>query len=142
MFAISACAAPSAPTPSVTPAAPQLLAPADNPYAAQPDDAKRLRAETMLTSAQLSERIDLDPPRVQVNLLGVMTDACQQLRIQPHLPDGEYRIFIEIYSVSEPSAKCENVFRQFEVNILLGVYSPGRYTLWVNNQRIGDFVSY
>jgi|GEM_PF-590698 len=142
MLALGACAAQPTSAPTATLVPPQRLAAEDNPYAPLPDDAKRLRAEILLTSTQLSERIDLAPPRVQIYFLGVMTDACQQLRVQPRLPDEERRIFIEVYSVSEPNAKCENVFRQFEVSILLGVYSPGRYVIWVNQQRIGDFVSY
>jgi hypothetical protein len=47
-----------------------------------------------------------------------------------------------VYSLMNPDINCDNVFQQFEADVLLGVYSPGRYTVWINNGLIGDFIIY
>jgi hypothetical protein len=141
-FLLGACFARPTPEPTPTARAPQILSAEENPYAPKNEDMKLIRAGVILTSIHLSERIDLDPARVEVGFLGSMPSVCNDLRLQIEPPDKEYRIFIEAYSVADPNINCENVFQQFETSILLGVYSPGRYLVLVNNQYVGDFISY
>jgi hypothetical protein len=60
-------------------------------------------------------------------------------------PDEEFNVFVEVYSLIDPSVKCDSAFQHFqlfETSILLGTYSPGRYSVWVNEALVGDFVSY
>jgi hypothetical protein len=57
-------------------------------------------------------------------------------------PDEDYNVFIEVYSLIDPNIQCDNVFQQFETSILLGTYSPGRYSVYINGALMGDFVSY
>ncbi len=130
------------PQPTLTPVAPQVISAEENPYAPQIGDEKKILAGVIVTAVNLSERVELNPARVQVNFLGSMPSVCNELRLQVNPPDMEYRIVIEAYSLSDPNINCENVFQQFETNILLGVYSPGRYFIWVNDEYIGDFILY
>ncbi len=96
----------------------------------------------ILTSLDLIEQIDNTPVRVALNLLGSLPRACNELRMEVADPNEQYQIFVDVYSLVNLNVKCENVFQQFEATILLGVYSAGRYTVWVNNELVGDFVSY
>jgi len=121
---------------------PYILASEENPYAPRPEDADRQVAGLILTSMQLSERTDLTPTRVQLNLLGSMPSVCNELRIEFHPPNDTYQIQLEVYSLVNPDVNCDNVFQQFEASLLFGVYSPGRYTVWVNQGLIGDFIVY
>jgi hypothetical protein len=141
-FLISACFAPAASQPTSTASVPFIFAAEENPHAPKPDDDRLSRVDVILTSVNLSERTDLTPVRVQVNLSGSMPGACNEFRAKVNPPDKEYHIYIEAYSVTDPAVKCQDVFQQFETNILLGVYSPGRYFTWVNDVYVGDFVVY
>ena len=96
----------------------------------------------ILTSMALSERYDLTPLRAELHVSGSMPSVCSELRIKINPPDIKYQIIIEIYSIANLKLKCENVFQQFETTILLGAYSAGQYTVWVNNSNVGTFVSY
>jgi len=142
VFFLGACLPQPTPEPTRAVSAPRILSVEDNPYAPKIEDVQMIRAGILLTAIQLSERTDLDPSRIQVNFLGSMPSVCNELRMEVNPPDAEYRIHIEAYSLTDPNLKCENVFQQFETDILLGVYSPGRYTIWVNGNFVGDFVSY
>ncbi len=138
---LSACVLTPTPLATNTISAPHAITAEENLYAPEPADDQLNRAEVILTSINLIERTDLNPARVEIDFLGSMPSVCNELRVEVKAPDNEYQIHIEAYSVKDPNIKCENVFQQFETNILLGVYSPGRYAIWVNNKYIGDFVS-
>lgn len=139
---LSACiAAPTAePTPTVVP--PSILVSADNPYNPQPGDANLTQAIVELTSVNLVERVDLDPVRVEVGFLGSLPTTCNLLRMEVGLPNEKYEINIKVYSVVKPDPKCEQVLQQFETTVLLGVYSNGRYTVFINGGIVGDFLVY
>ena len=141
-FLIAACI--SAPTAEPTPTAPPpyRITADDNPYSPKPEDLGYRQAGVIIASASLAERLDLTPVRVNLNLLGSMPSSCHQLRVKINPPNASFQIFIEVYSIVDPNQKCENVFQQFESNILLGVYTPGRYTIWINDGLIGDMISY
>jgi len=96
----------------------------------------------VLTSLGLTEQTDSAPVRVKLNLQGSLPRACNELRIEVADPNEQYQILVEVYSLVNLNVECENVFQQFEATVLLGVYSVGRYTVWVNNGLVGDFVSY
>ena len=139
---LTACLAarPQPSTPTIPP--PSVLVSADNPFGAQPGDASLRRTSLVINSINLNERVDLDPTRVEVGLSGSLPNTCSQLRVEVSLPDSRYQISIEAYSVTNPSQPCDNVLRQFDARVLLGVYSAGRYTVWVNQGKVGDFVTY
>ena len=138
---LSACLAQPTPEPMPTFSKPFVLIPADNPYAPKPVDKNYRPAGVVLTSINLVERIDLNPAQVELDLLGWMPGTCNELRINVGLPNNEYQIFVDVYSLVRPILNCEDVFQQFKASLLLGVYSPGRFTVSVNQESIGDFIS-
>ncbi len=142
-FLLGACTAQPTPVPipTATESLPFVIKQEDNPYALRPEDTGRKRSEVMLTSTNLSERADLTPVQNELHVLGSMPRTCSELRIVVNPPNNAYQIYIEIYSITDPNLKCEYVFQQFNATVLLGVYSAGRYTIWVNDGYVGDFVS-
>lgn len=139
---LSSCIAVPTPKPTATISIPSVLVSADNAYLLQPDEATLTRAGVEISSISLIERVELNPVRVEVDFLGSLPTTCNQLRMEVGLPDNQYQININMYSIVKPGPKCEQVLQQFEANVLLGVYSPGRYTVLVNGGLVGDFVVY
>jgi hypothetical protein len=139
---LSACIPTSTPEPTATITVPSVLASADNAYNLQPGEDNLARAGVEISSVSLIERVELNPIRVEVDFLGSLPTTCNQLRMDVGLPNAQYQINIDLYSVVKPGPKCEQVLQQFEASILLGVYSAGRYTVFVNGGRVGDFVVY
>jgi hypothetical protein len=114
----------------------------DNPFAPKTADLILKQESITLTSLSLSERYDLTPIRAELHIFGSMPSVCSELRIKVDPPDIKYQISIEIYSVADSKLKCENVFQQVETTILLGAYSAGQYTVWVNDSLVGSIASY
>lgn len=139
---LNACLSAPIAEPTATAIPPREITPGENPYAPRTDDLNLQRAGVTVTSVHLSERFDLTPRRAVVSILGYMPGVCNELRIKVSPPDENRQIFIEVYSLMDPGAACEGVFQQFEANLLLGTYTDGRYTVWVNGERVGDFVVY
>jgi hypothetical protein len=146
LFVLTAVIAACIPMPTAEPTAtaspPYRITMEENPFAPQTGDLGLQIAGANITSVSISERLDLTPPRVVVGVLGSMPSVCNDLRVLVNLPDDNFRIFIEVYSLITPDIQCDNVFQQFEANVLLGTYSSGRYTIWVNDGLVGDFVAY
>ncbi|MCZ2126994.1 MAG: hypothetical protein LC099_04380 [Anaerolineales bacterium] len=141
-FWIGACSLAPAPSQtSPTAAPPYRISPEDNPHTPQLEDVNREVAATTITSADLAELYDESPPRVALSVVGYMPSVCNELRVEVSPPDANFNIFVQTYSLINPAVQCDNVFQQFDATILLGTYSRGRYTLWLNNMRVGDFVS-
>ncbi len=141
-FICTACTATPTPEPTATAEGPIILVAEENPYAPEPGDTGLHRAGVILTSIDLSDRTDLSPARVGLNFLGSLPSICNELRVEMSRPNSQYQIFIEVYSMVNLNQNCENVFQQFEAGILFGVYSPGRYTVWINKGYVGDFIVY
>jgi hypothetical protein len=142
ILTLSACVAQPAQTPAPTASAPFVITQEENPYAPKTDDVKLKQDDITLTSVSLSERYDLTPLRAELHVFGSMPSVCSELRIKVNPPDNKYQIVVEIYSVADPKLKCENVFQQIETTILLGEYSAGQYTVWVNDSLVGSVASY
>ena len=139
---LSACAALPTTLPAPTAGAPFVIKQEENQYAPRKKDVNLKRDEIVLTASNLSERYDLTPLRAELHILGSMPSVCSQLRIKVNSPNNEYKINIEVYGVSDLKLKCENVFQQFDITILLGAYSLGQYTVWVNGNLAGTLASY
>jgi len=139
---LSACITVPTPEPTPTSAPPSVLVSADNPYIPQSSDSNLTQGNVEVSSVSLIERVDLNPTRVEVNLIGSLPTTCSQLRMEVGLPNEQYQIDIKLYSVVKPDPKCEQVLQQFEASVLLGVYSNGRYTVSINGGLVGDFIVY
>jgi hypothetical protein len=140
---LASCAAlQPAPPETATPSAPYIIQQEENPYAPKLEDVSLKQDGVTLTSVSLSERYDLTPIRAELHLLGSMPSVCSELRIKVNRPNEQYQIIVEAYSLSDLQQNCENVFQQFKVSLLLGEYSPGQYTVWVNDNLAGTLASY
>jgi hypothetical protein len=142
IFILSACIPQPTLEPTPTNIAPLLITKEENPYEPHPEDLNMIQAGVILTSLDLSEVADTSPLRTELTVLGSMPSVCNELRINVNPPDENYQIAIDIYSIIDPTISCDNVFQQFEANIVLGEYSAGQYSIWVNGSFVGDMVSY
>jgi hypothetical protein len=106
----------------------------------QPGDAGLSRGNVYLESTDL---LILESYPIQFNLYlsGNLPTPCNQLRVQVNEPDAENRIYIEVYSVSDPNAMCVQVLEPFDTTISLGSFPTGHYTVFVNGEMIGEFDS-
>lgn len=141
-FVVSACLPVPTQEPTQTSPTPYRIAPDENPYEPGIKDANRQVAAVTITSVLLVEKYEYTPPRAAIVITGYMPSVCNELRIAINPPDEQFRVFIDAYSLINPDIQCDNVFQQFEAEILMGIYSPGRFTVWINDAPAGDFVSY
>ncbi|MBL8050092.1 MAG: hypothetical protein JNM46_02635 [Anaerolineales bacterium] len=139
---ISACSVIPTPEPITTAPIPYRITQDENVYAPRTEDLGKQIAGVTITAVSLSEKYEYSPPRALLNILGYMPSVCNELRVEINPPDENFRVFIEVYSLVNTNINCDNVFQQFEANILFGYYSTGRYTVWINDALVGDFVSY
>ena len=142
IFLLSSCTVAPTPEPTPTASLPYRITPDENPYEPKLEDVGQQIASVTITSVDLAEIYDYSPPRTALGLIGYMPSVCNELRVDIAPPDENFNVFIEVYSLVNPDIECDNVFQQFEVRILLGTYSPGRYYVWINDAPVGDFVSY
>ena len=142
MLILTACVAVPMVEPTATAQPPYRITDDENLYAPTKEDLGKQIATVTITSVSLSERYDFSPPRSALNLIGYMPSVCNELRVDIAPPDEQFRVFIEVYSLINPDLQCDDVFQQFEATILFGTYSPGRYSVWINDNLVGDFVSY
>lgn len=111
-----------------------------NPYAPQPADNQLMRGNVYLDSIQLLS-MESYPPQIALLLQGSLPTPCNHLRVAVSAPDAKNRIFIDVYSVIDPNQICIQVLAPLEVNIPLGSFPPGHYSVWVNGEKIGEFDS-
>ena len=142
LLMLAACIAIPAAEPTATTTIPIIIQVEENPYRSQSKDVGSKLAGAIVNNTSLVERFDLDPFRVELSISGSLPSVCNELRIDVAPPNTDYQIFIEVYSLINKDVNCDNVFQQFEANLLLGVYSDGRYTVWVNDAYAGDFITY
>jgi len=139
---VTGCIATPAVEPTPTTAPPYRITPNENSFEPKLEDVSWQVATVNISSVVFSEQYEFTPPRAAIRFVGSMPSVCNELRIDISEPDEEYNVFIEVYSLVNPDVQCDNVFQQFEASVLMGAYSPGRYSVWVNGALAGDFVSY
>ncbi|MDO8754446.1 MAG: hypothetical protein Q7J80_11170, partial [Anaerolineales bacterium] len=81
------------------------------------------------------------PLQFVLALKGSLPTPCHQLRVAVNPPDAGDNVVVAVYSVSIPDEMCVQVLEPFEVNIPLGSFPAGRYTLWVNGEMLTEFQS-
>ena len=117
-----------------TPARP----PATSSFLPAPGDAAMERGTAFVDSADLRV-LESFPPRIMLGLQGSLPTPCHQLRVQVSPPDRENQIRVQVYAVSAPGAICIQILAPFDVNVPLGSFPKGKYTVWVNDQPVGTF---
>jgi len=73
-----------------------------------------------------------------LNVAGALPTPCHELRVEISDPDEQNRIYIEVYSVSEPDKICVQVLEPFDESIPLEGFPSGEYSVWVNGEEVGE----
>lgn len=111
-----------------------------NPFAPAPGDASLSRGNVFVQEASLLIRESF-PPQISLSLKGELPTPCNQLRVDVGTPDASNKISIEVYSVVNPDMVCTQVIKPFEENVDLGTYPSGHYSVFVNEELVGEFDS-
>lgn len=130
----------TSPDDSVSSSDPSVSPSNGDTYAPKPGDVSLTRGAVFIDSAQLLI-MESYPPQIALILKGSTPTPCNELRVFVNKPDAENRIQVEAYSVIDPTEVCIEVLAPFEVNVPLGSYPPGHYTVLVNGKQVGDFDS-
>jgi hypothetical protein len=80
------------------------------------------------------------PLQVLLHLKGTLPTPCHHLRARIDGPDIENRIQVDMYSLYKPDEVCIQVLQEFDIFLPLGSFPDGTYTIWLNGEKIGDFV--
>lgn len=131
----------SYPNPSLSypnPSYPNPSEPAAQDVSPKLSDAGLLRGEVHLDSADLLT-MESFPLQFMLALNGSLPTPCHQLRAAISPPDSKNRINVEIYSVVKPDEICIQVLQEFDVNIPLGSFPAGMYSVWVNGEMVAEF---
>lgn len=109
------------------------------PFDPQPGDSALQRGNVFLdeTSIALMESF---PPQVAVHLVGNLPTPCHSLRIAISEPDADNNIRLDVYSVSPSDVVCAQVLQPFDENLNLGSYPDGKYSILVNENKIGEVI--
>lgn len=140
LLALSACAStPDTPDSDDSPASSDSTpAPKMNDHNPKPEDKNLTRSNAYLDSTDLLT-LESFPLQFMLSISGNLPTPCHQLRVAVNAPDSENRIDVDVYSVTDPETMCAEVLQPFEVNVPLGSFPEGTYTLWVNGKMIAEF---
>jgi hypothetical protein len=124
---------------SVSPYPPPLEPPASG-FEPDPEDDQLARGQAFVEFEQ-SEILVLESDPVQTNVIlrGYLPDPCHELRVVIDGPNRRNQIFLEVYSVVETGKACVTKIEPYEATIPLGSLPAGSYSIWVNDQKLGDF---
>jgi hypothetical protein len=112
----------------------------NNLYAPQAGDRALSRGNMYLDSANVLV-MESFPVQISVNLKGSLPTPCNHLRAVIAEPDADKNIKINLYTVTDPNTMCTDVLQPFDVNLMLGSFPAGHYTVWVNGEKVGEFDS-
>ncbi|HSB66012.1 MAG TPA: hypothetical protein VLD65_05490, partial [Anaerolineales bacterium] len=118
----------------------ELLGNFNTAFTPQPGDEKWERGDVNL-DLNLSKLItisDLTGDEA-VFLVGNLSDPCHQLRVVLHPTDAQNKINLEVYSVYDPKVMCIMVIVPFQMIVPLGKDLSGHYSVYVNDQLLGEF---
>jgi len=112
-----------------------------NPYSPQPIiDSGVERGNLFLENSELLI-MESFPVQITLVLEGNLPTPCHQIRVAAHLPDEQNRLQVEVYSVFDPAEICIQTLDPFKVNIALGSFPTGHYSVLVNGDVVGEFDS-
>ena len=109
-------------------------------YEPQPGDEKLSPGEVFL-ELDKSSLLIMESYPIQVNAIlnGNLPDPCHQLRVVVATADAENRINLKVYSLVDPAQTCLAVLQPFTATIPLGSYADGKYSVYVNDELLGEF---
>jgi hypothetical protein len=131
---LAACVSQPAATP--VPVTPQEV----NPYVPQPGDGAMNRGDVEIVSASILSAESF-PPQVSISLAYRLPTPCYQLRMSISQQDNQNRIHLEIYGVASKDKPCSlmALLTPQEININLGRFPTGHYSVWMNGLQVGEF---
>lgn len=112
----------------------------DGPLLPQPGDEDLEQGEVFIDTFTLLT-MESYPPQFALVMRGNLPTPCHELRALVDEPDDQNRIMIETYSVFDPEEACILVLQPFEVNISLGSFPDGEYSVYVDGELIAEFTS-
>jgi hypothetical protein len=132
-LALSACGAPPEPA---SPDASTTSTPAPSEWQPQPGDEKLSRGLPEISAVEILT-LESFPLQFMVRLEGSKATPCHQLRAVVSEPNPDRQIGIEVYTVVDPQTICIQVIEDFSVNLPLGSFAAGEYTVLVNGEDAG-----
>jgi hypothetical protein len=108
-----------------------------SPWQPASGDDKLIRGEAYVNESQILV-LESFPPQFMLNIAGALPTPCNELRVEISDPDEQNRIYVEVYSVSEPDEICVQVLEPFDESIPLVGFPSGEYSVWVNGEEVGE----
>lgn len=79
------------------------------------------------------------PVQVELMVRGALPTPCASLEWSVEPPDAEGKILVEVFSLQDPAIDCIQVLEEIEERLPLGSYETGSYSIWLNDELVGDF---
>jgi hypothetical protein len=132
---IASCGTASDPTPT------QVFQ-GENPYAPQASDSDLMSGDITIDSSSVN-LAKSQPPQVMVSFAYFQPTPCYQLRVEVSGPDEQNKITLKAYAVAEKDKPCTlmALSTPLQASLNLGSYPKGHYTVWLNENQIGEFDS-
>jgi hypothetical protein len=101
----------------------------------------QLTRDPVLMDLENSQLVVMEsyPIQVSVNLKGNLPDPCHELRVQVTPVNAQNQVKLDVYSVVDSTKACITVLQPFEVTVPIGSYTSGHYSVYVNDQLLGEF---
>lgn len=112
----------------------------EQPFAPLPGDANLQRGNVFIENAELLS-MESYPVQFLLSITGALPTPCHQLRVVVSPPDAENKIAVETYSVVDPNMMCTQVLKEFSQGINLGSFPAGQYEVWLNGEKIAEFIA-
>ena len=112
--------------------------PLNSEYLPQREDGSLSRGDVFIDHSEL-RIMESYPIQVVLVLQGALPTPCNQLRVIAKQPDEQNQIMVEAYSVIDPEQICIQVLESLDVNVGLGSFQTGHYSVWLNGKMIGEF---
>ncbi len=141
-LALSACAPAATPAPDnpVSSSDPTDSAPQPDSLKPQPEDDQLERGNAYIDTAEILT-LESFPPQFMVAIQGGKPTPCHKLRAVISEPGDKNEIRIEVYTLVHPDAICIQKIENFSINLNLGSYPAGKYTVFVNDSEIGQIMA-
>ncbi len=101
------------------------------------DDSNLVRADVDIQFSEI-RNLESDPPKFTLVLRGNLPTPCHRLDVSVQDPDDQNQIKVEAYAMGDPEKVCTQVLQPFDVSVDLGSFPSGRYTLWLNGEKVAD----
>ena len=109
-------------------------------YSPQPTDAALTRDKVFIDLENSRLLVSATRPvKVEAIIAGYLPDPCHVLRVVVGAATVSNTININVYSLFNKGTACITVLQPFSVNVPIGTFSSGTYTVMVNGLRLGSF---